>query len=182
MEQPVIIKNGQDEAKQYEQWCFKQTVEIEHLKQQVEDEKMTLLAEAAQLREERRQLEREKRAFLRQQEAESSRVKQQQHLFDMKWKIMEEELSKLAEEKQQVRRQREFYSKVNEYEKNRSTDYSASNVVKGELFFVGVTDGESLKRRYKDLIKIYHPDNLAGDTGTLQEINREYDKLKKRLG
>ena len=44
------------------------------------------------------------------------------------------------------------------------------------------SDEISLKKRYKDLIKIYHPDNLAGDTGTIQEINREYDKLKEKLG
>ena len=37
----------------------------------------------------------------------------------------------------------------------------------------------ALKKRYKDLIKIYHPDNLDGDTGTIQEINREYERLKK---
>ena len=32
-----------------------------------------------------------------------------------------------------------------------------------------------------DLIKIYHPDNLNGDTGTIQEINREYQVLMQKL-
>lgn len=36
-----------------------------------------------------------------------------------------------------------------------------------------------LKKRYKDLIKIYHPDNVAGDTRTVQEINKEYEKMKQ---
>ena len=37
-----------------------------------------------------------------------------------------------------------------------------------------------VKKRYKQLLKIYHPDNLCGDTETLQEINREYDRLLKQ--
>ncbi len=113
---------------------------------------------------------------------EDYRIKQQQQLFDMKWKILEEELAKLAQERQQLQRQKEFYSRVDDYQKNGGPCGGGSNIVRGELFFIGVSDESSLKRRYKDLIKIYHPDNLAGDTGTIQEINREYDKLKRKLG
>ena len=53
------------------------------------------------------------------------------------------------------------------------------NIVRGDLFFCGVGSKQSLKKRYKDLIKIYHPDNLDGDNDTIQEINREYDHLSK---
>ena len=49
--------------------------------------------------------------------------------------------------------------------------------VKGEMFFSGVGSKQTLKKRYKDLIKIYHPDNLDGDKETIQEINSEYNKL-----
>lgn len=182
MEHPVVIKRGQEEAAQFEQWCFQQTVEIEHKKELLEHEKNTIDIEKQKLAEEKRSLERDKRALLRKQSSDAARMKQEQHLFDMKWKILEEELSKLAEEKQQFQRQKEFYSRVHEYERMGSHGYSGTNIVKGEMFFVGISDEISLKKRYKDLIKIYHPDNLAGDTGTLQEINREYDKLKKKFG
>lgn len=47
--------------------------------------------------------------------------------------------------------------------------------------FSSVWESKSaLKKRYKQLLKIYHPDNLCGDTETLQEINREYDRLLKQ--
>ena len=36
---------------------------------------------------------------------------------------------------------------------------------------------KSLKKRYKDLIKIYHPDNVDGDNSLVVEINKEYDHL-----
>ena len=44
---------------------------------------------------------------------------------------------------------------------------------------MGVGNEKSLRKRYKDLIRIYHPDNDAGDTETIQEINREYEKLQE---
>lgn len=181
MEQPVAVKREQDEAKQFEQWCFKQTVEIEHKKQNLEKAKRELARQRRQLEADKCSLERDRRAMIRQQEMDAARVKQEQHLFEMKWKILEEELSKLAEEKQQVQRQKEFYNRVQAYESGSTRSYTSSGIVKGELFFVGVSDQDALKKRYKDLIKIYHPDNLAGDTGTIQEINKEYDKLKKKL-
>lgn len=54
-----------------------------------------------------------------------------------------------------------------------------TKVVRGDMFFIGVESEQSLKKRYRDLIKIYHPDNPTGDTGTILEINREYDRLQK---
>jgi hypothetical protein len=144
---------------------------------------MTLEEERRALDEQRRQLELEQEAFTRRVEIEDRRLEQQRQLFDMKFKLLEEELVKLASEKKHVERQREFYSRVNEFE--REYHYTQPpvqhNVVKGELFFSGVGNRQSLKKRYKDLIKIYHPDNLDGDNNTIQEINREYDQLSKVL-
>ena len=78
-----------------------------------------------------------------------------------------------------MERQRDFYSRVHEFEQENRNQ--SSNVVKGEMFFMGVGNEKSLRKRYKDLIKIYHPDNLNGDTGTIQEINREYQVLMQKL-
>lgn len=144
---------------------------------------MTLDEERRELEEQRRILERDREAFIRRVEIEDRRLEQQQKLFDMKVRILEEELVKLASEKQHVARQREFYSRVNAFESQSSQQGAAASapakVVKGELFFSGVGSKQSLKKRYKDLIKIYHPDNLDGDKSTVQEINREYDQLSK---
>ena len=57
-----------------------------------------------------------------------------------------------------------------------TSDHSVS------LLFAGADHPASVKKRYKDLIKIFHPDNTAGDTGMIQKINEEYEKLKKEYG
>lgn len=142
---------------------------------------MTFENERRALDEQRRTLERERQEFTRRVEIEDRRLEQQQKLFDMKFKILEEELVKLATEKEHVQKQKAFYQRVHDFEFYSSGTSRKSapknNVVKGEIFFSGVGNKQSLKKRYKDLVKIYHPDNLNGDTDTIQEINSEYNKL-----
>lgn len=48
-------------------------------------------------------------------------------------------------------------------------------------FFAGCTSKESLDRKYKSLVKLYHPDNEDGDTAALQEINIQYTNAKKKF-
>ena len=48
-------------------------------------------------------------------------------------------------------------------------------------FFAGCNSKESVERKYKSLVKLYHPDNMDGDTAALQEINVQYAEAKKRF-
>jgi hypothetical protein len=148
---------------------------------------MTLDKERRELEVERRSLERERREFTRRVENEVNRLEQQQQLLDTKLKILEEEFAKLADEKEKVKKQRAFYRKVSDFTSRTAagsagadTKASRSEVVRGDKFFSGVNSKQSIKKRYKDLIKIYHPDNQAGDSDTVQEINSEYNKLCAR--
>ena len=47
-------------------------------------------------------------------------------------------------------------------------------------FFEGVKDVQELRKKYKELLKQYHPDN-GGSVEIMQEINSEYDRLFKAL-
>ena len=42
-------------------------------------------------------------------------------------------------------------------------------------WFVGVKTVEELRKRYRELLKMYHSDNENGSVETTQEINAEYD-------
>lgn len=44
-------------------------------------------------------------------------------------------------------------------------------------WFVGVQDIQELRKRYRELLKRYHPDNECGSVEITQEINAEYDRL-----
>lgn len=168
MDQSVARTDNMNLA--FEQWCCEETDLIERKKQALRKEKR-------ELERERRKLEREKREFMLAKDSEDKRIENEKRLFEMKWKVLEDELKRVADEKQQVEKQRKFYRYVTEHEEQTNNEASAK-VVRGELFFAGVGDKKALKKRYKDLLKIYHPDNVSGDIDTVQEINREYDRLQ----
>ena len=84
----------------------------------------------------------------------------------MKFQILEAELVKLAAEKEEIEKKKAFYDRVEEFHARSYAALPDQQV--GELFFRGVATQQSLKKRYKDLIKIYHPDNLNGDKSTIQ--------------
>lgn len=47
-------------------------------------------------------------------------------------------------------------------------------------YFKNINTLEKLRKQYKELIKIHHPDN-GGNVSDIQEVNAEYDKLFKIL-
>lgn len=47
-------------------------------------------------------------------------------------------------------------------------------------YFKSINTLEQLRKQYRDLLKIHHPDN-GGNVSEMQEINAEYDKLFKAL-
>ncbi len=151
---------------------FNDTVEIELSYRQ-----KTLAAERRHVEEERQALRRERAEFDRYRENENKRMEQDKRLFEMKWKILEEETRRLADERRRVEKQRKFYEQV----KRELEMADEPNITSGDMFFIGENNEVALKRRYRELLKIYHPDNLGGDTDTIQEINREYDCLRQRF-
>lgn len=168
----TVVPETRDEIMAFKQWYFKKTIEIEHDQRKLEDDKRRLEMQ-------REKLERERKDFHRQREADAKFRAQEEYVLQMKQQVLEDELRKLADEKQHLERKREFYDRVRQFQQKQEPESQENSaIVKGELFFIGVQSEIALKKRYKDLVRIYHPDNVCGDTETLQEINREYDKLR----
>ena len=157
---------------EFEMWRMQETERLEAKKQ-------NLRRQTQQMEQERIQLNIDKAHFYRQQEFQETKKKHEEHLLEMKRQILEGELYKLAEEKKQFEQKKSFYDQVEAYQKDDIRTKPAS--VQGTMFFAGVNSLGSLKKRYKDLLKIYHPDNKCGDTDAIQEINREYQRLLAKL-
>ena len=66
----------------------------------------------------------------------------------------------------------------NDNRSSKTTNEGSSGVFD---FFAGCTTKESVDKKYKSLVKLYHPDNMDGDTAALQEINVQYDKAKRKF-
>ena len=131
-----------------------------------------------ELEEERRFIEIQKGLLERQQRKNTLLRKQlenQKILFDRQWQIVETETRRLAVDKDKFDREKRIYRDQVYREARRSMSVAANT----KIMFKGVDDTTSLKKRYKDLIKIYHPDNSNGDKDLIQAITDEYEELKR---
>ena len=104
----------------------------------------------------------------------SQSLEEDRQLIDIqKGMLLEKETRQLAIDKERFNREKLMYrDKV--YREARRTMADAENV---KIFFKGVNDTDSVKKRYKDLLKIYHPDNTHGDNNIVLAINEEYERL-----
>ncbi len=123
----------------------------------------------------RNELEVERKRFYLDLDLKEKNLESQNKLFDLKWNMLEEETRRLAEDEKKAEKRRQFFERVDSFEGNDGKAFDA------RMFFEGVTDLEGLKKRYKELIRIYHPDAQNGDKRIVQEINREYALLKRKM-
>ena len=77
----------------------------------------------------------------------------------------------------------EDYGNSNNHNNRRRKSSSHSPILPSGSFnfFAGCNTKESADKKYKSLVKLYHPDNMDGDTAALQEINAQYTAIKKKL-
>ena len=145
--------SSEDEKKK---WLFKENIRLQELSRNLEDERKLIEIQMGML-----QRQQSKNMLLKKQ------LESQRDLFEQKWNILERETRQLAIDKDK-------FDKV--YREARRSMSNAENV---KIFFKGVEDTASLKKRYKALLKIYHPDNMHGDKELLQAINTEYERLSR---
>ena len=149
--------SSEDEKKK---WLFKENVRLQELSRNLEDERKLIEIQMGML-----QRQQSKNMLLKKQ------LESQRDLFEQKWNILE----RLAIDKDKFEREKLIY-KDKVYREARRSMSNAENV---KIFFKGVEDTASLKKRYKALLKIYHPDNMHGDKELLQAINTEYERLSR---
>ena len=145
--------SSEDEKKK---WLFKENIRLQELSRNLEDERKLIEIQMGML-----QRQQSKNMLLKKQ------LESQRDLFEQKWNILERETRQLAIDKDKFEREKLIY-KDKVYREARRSMSNAENV---KIFFKGVEDTTSLKKRYKALLKIYHPDNMHGDKELLQAIN-----------
>ena len=153
--------SSEDEKKK---WLFNENVRLQELSRNLEDERKLIEIQMGML-----QRQQSKNMLLKKQ------LESQRDLFEQKWNILERETRQLAIDKDKFEREKLIY-KDKVYREARRSMSNAENV---KIFFKGVEDTTSLKKRYKALLKIYHPDNMHGDKELLQAINTEYERLSR---
>ena len=133
-----------------------------------------LFLESVRIRQEKQELEEEKRKL----EVEKNKLNREKDLFDKQWKILERELKKIGNDRDTIAREKAYLAKE-KINLNKMRKEAFACTVNGG-FFAGVSSAAGLRKRYRELLKIYHPDSGNGDSATVIAINKEYLALKKR--
>ena len=104
----------------------------------------------------------------------SKKLNNDKALFDQRLRILNNGFDQLNSDKKKL--ESEFIRLEREKSYQRENEYDAL-----DLLFRGVNNPLALKKRYKDLMKMFHPDNISGDAQMVQLINEEYSMLCRQF-
>ena len=161
-----------DELKEAKLWLFQENIRLENARKELATSQEKFLNERVQLRKELDELNR--RTVL-----ERKRLKEESMFFEKKLAILQDGFRQLNEDRRTFERQKKALEE-------RTSRVGWDELSGGQmdetvrLLFRGANNPLALRKRYKDLVKIFHPDNLFGDEELAQSINREYLRRKNR--
>ncbi|MCR5719752.1 MAG: hypothetical protein K6F84_04225 [Lachnospiraceae bacterium] len=164
---------NEDELKEAKLFLFREKVKILNEKKELENSRERFLDERKRFRDEMDLLN--NRLVL-----EKKRLREENLFFDKKMEILKDGFRQLEVDRKVFEKERDFYDRLlkereNEYLSDNSEDIA-------ESLFKNADNPLTVRKRYKDLVKIFHPDNLCGDEEMMRLINKEYDKKREETG
>lgn len=155
-----------------------ETEETEETEEALTPQEM-LEEELSALQEEKEKLLQELDGLQKRKAIEEDRIKKEKDFLDQKMAILKGGFEQLEMDKKRLEKEKNRFEAERDVVRNMTEKMMYSDTAK--VFFKGVSNPLTLKKRYKDLIKIFHPDNVCGDTDTIQSINIEYERLRQEF-
>ncbi|MCR5595031.1 MAG: hypothetical protein K6G12_04230 [Lachnospiraceae bacterium] len=187
-------KNTEKKNIEDKNWLFEENIRLKEVERHLAEEKARLENYEKELNEKAEEIEAMNKKFLNdrvqfrdemniltgQVTRERQRLKQDEQFFDKKMEILKAGFADLDKAKRELEAEKMRYEAQNSYYGDDDIPGYGAPVAK--TLFVGITNPLMLKKRYKDLVKIYHPDNLAGDHDLFKAITIEYERLQGKIG
>lgn len=162
---------SEKECRALKLWLFSENIRLNN-------ERKALAEAQNKFLKEKKLFQDEMNAMTHQMTVARQRLKQDEQFFDKKMEILKSGFAQLEQDRQVFEREKSNYRKKEDVYSGFSGATADLDV---SLLFAGVKNPLALRKRYKDLLKIFHPDNLAGDKEAVQLINKEYERLKSRF-
>lgn len=167
----TILASEDDEAlKELKLFLFKENIRLENEKREIAEFKEKLNKERSQFRTEMDMLN-------HRMVMEQKRLKDDNLFFNKKMEILQDGFRQLDMDRRRLDKERARFELEKELWVDESSYVGMEEVA--AALFRGTNNPLALRKRYKDLLKIFHPDNLCGDAELVQMINREYERRKK---
>lgn len=165
----VLVHGSGEELQELKAWLFRENIRLATAAKELQEQREKILQEKVQFQEEMKVLNHKI-------SSEQQRLKEDSQFFAKKLEILQNGFQQLDIDRRRLDKEWARLAAEKEFLEERSAYESMSEV---SVFFQGVQNPLALKKRYKELTKIFHPDNMAGDTEIIQRINREYENLKR---
>ena len=163
----IILNGTEDELSKLRLWLFKESVRLENQESALEDRYAQLEADEITFKNRVDSIERKL-------ETATRKLNNDKALFDQRLRILNSGFDQLNSDKKKL--ESEFIRLEREKAYQRENEYDAL-----DLLFRGVNNPLALKKRYEDLMKMFHPDNISGDAEMVQLINAEYTALCRQF-
>lgn len=182
-----------EELKKTKLWLFRENIRVQNEKQELDMMKDKFF-------QEKTRYQKEMDALNQRIAVEQKRIRDENTFFEKRMEMLQDGFRKLEADRSQLDAEKEQLTNEREQikneraqleqerkrikQKNKSDkDYKGDIYVNPEdyvkLLFRNADAPADLRKRYKDLMKIFHPDNNGGDEELVQLINKEFNKRKE---
>ncbi len=176
----IINADTEEELKQMKAFLFQEILRLAQEKRNLEDEKKRIAKMQDDFMKDRVRLRDELDELNRRTLNERKRLREENMFFDKKMDILTEGFRTLESDRRKFEAEKKAYIESKQAAIKETT--SKEELIKtAEMLFRTIGNNTlGLRKRYKDLIKIYHPDNLFGDHELCQALNKEYQKMREK--
>ena len=175
----VIKAESTEELKEMKLWLFQENMRLKQERTELEQERAELELARNKFLDERVKLRDELDELNRRTVMERKRLKEENLFFEKKMAILQEGFRQLEEDRKKFERERQTLTEEARKQKTQEQTFGENSFTAVQLLFRGANNPLALRKRYRDLIKIFHPDNLFGDGELAGQINKEYLKRKQ---
>lgn len=167
----VYKAQSEDELRSMKLWLFQESIRLQNERNELQSMQDKFIQERIRFRDEMDTLN-------RRMVMEQKRLREENLFFDKKLAILQDGFRKLEEDRQRLAQEKRRLEQNGRSQRER-TELSGQGETVANVLFRSTANPLALRKRYRDLLKIFHPDNNGGDAELMQYINREFQRRKE---
>lgn len=167
----ISSARSEEDLKKLKLWLFQENVRLQTEQRELEESRERFIKERAQFRDEMNSLN-------QRMGMERRRLKDENLFFEKKMQILQDGFRQLDIDRRKFEKDKLLFDAGKREKERAGARFFGKESEIADILFSGVNNSLGFKKRYRDLIKIFHPDNLCGDARIVQIINQEYERKK----
>lgn len=162
---------SEEELRNMKLWLFQENIRLQNERSELESMRDRFIQEKVRFRD-------EMDALNHRMVMEQKRLREENLFFDKKLAILQDGFRKLEEDRQRLETEKRRLEQSSRNQRERMELLGQGEDI-ANVLFRSAGNPLALRKRYRDLLKIFHPDNFCGDAELMQYINREFQRRRE---